>query len=69
VSFRAYVLDANLLGQGAGGALDQVEQEDEAAVEALQQRLRARAFRGGRYSPQHEQGVHQFHRMLCAALS
>lgn len=69
VSFRAYVLDAGLLDRGAGGALDRVEQEDEAAVEAVQRGLRARAFRGGRYSPQHERGVHQFHRLLCEALA
>jgi len=68
VIFRSYVADASLLGQGAGGALDAVESEDEAAVVAVQQGLRSRLYGGGRYAPRHERGVHQFHRLLAAAL-
>jgi choline monooxygenase len=68
VVFRSYVADAARLGAGAGAALDPVELEDEAAVVQVQRGLRARLYRGGRYSPQHERGVHQFHRMLAAAL-
>ncbi len=69
VSFRGYVWDASRAGRDAGGALDQVEQEDEAAVQAVQRGIRSRVYRGGRYSPEHERGVHQFHRLLCAGLS
>lgn len=69
ISFRGYVWDAGKLGQGAGGALDQVEMEDEAAVESVQRGLRSRLYRSGRYSPQHERGVHQFHRLLCEFLA
>ena len=69
VSFRAYVARPELLGRGAGGALDQVEQEDEAAVEAVQRGLRSRLYESGCYSPQHERGVHQFHRLLAGALA
>ena len=68
VIFRAYVADASRLGKGAGGALDPVEMEDEAAVGAVQMGLRSRLYRHGRYSPRHERGVHQFHRLLAAAL-
>jgi choline monooxygenase len=68
VLFRSYVADASRLGQGAGGALDPVEMEDEAVVMAVQRGIRSRLYRGGRYSPQHERGVHQFHRLLAAAL-
>lgn len=69
VLFRSYVHDERLLGHGAGGALDTVEMEDEAAVEAVQRGLRARLYRGGRYSPRHERGVHQFHRLICEFLA
>jgi len=69
VRFRGYVLDASRLGSGAGAALDQVELEDEAAVESVQRGLRSRLYRNGRYSPTHERGVHQFHRLLCEFLS
>ena len=55
------------LGRGAGGALDRVETEDEAVVEAVQRGVRSRLYRGGRYSPSHERGVHHFHRLLAAA--
>ena len=69
VSFRGYVLDAGRLGSGAGAALDQVEMEDEAAVESVQRGLRSRLYRSGRYSPSHERGVHHFHRLLCEFLA
>lgn len=69
VLFRSYVAQPELLGRGAGGELDSVEMEDEAAVKSVQQGLRSRTWRGGRYSPEHERGVHQFHRMLAHWLS
>ncbi len=69
VTFRGYVRDAGLTGAGAGAALDRVEMEDEAAVEAVQRGLRSRLYRGGRYSPSHERGVHHFHRLLCEFMS
>jgi choline monooxygenase len=68
VVFRSYVAKPDLLGRGAGGALDTVEMEDEAAVQSVQRGLRSRLYRGGRYSPQHERGVHQFHRLLAQCL-
>jgi choline monooxygenase len=69
VVFRGYVWDASRLDIGAGGELDQVEREDEAAVESVQRGLRSRLYRAGRYSPAHERGVHQFHRLLCEFLA
>ncbi|HEY2929135.1 aromatic ring-hydroxylating oxygenase subunit alpha [Piscinibacter sp.] len=64
VAFRAYVWDASRLDGGAGSALHQVEMEDEAVVQAVQRGVRSRWYRGGRYSPTREQGVHHFHRLL-----
>lgn len=64
VLFRAYVGDATRLGRGAGGALDTVESEDEAVVQAVQRGIRSRLYRRGRYSPVHERGVHLFHRLI-----
>ena len=66
VHFRSYVLDSAKLGQGAGGDLDQVEHEDEAVVESVQQGIQSRAYTTGRFSPRREQGVHHFHRLLAA---
>jgi len=65
VSFRTYVWDPAKLDSGAGNGLDQVEMEDEAAVEAVQRGVRSHWYQGGRYSPTRERGVHHFHRLLC----
>jgi choline monooxygenase len=65
IEFRCYVWDEAKLGQGAGGALHQVEMEDEAIVEAVQRGVRSSFYRRGRYSPTHERGTHHFHRLLC----
>jgi choline monooxygenase len=69
VEFRAYVWDDAKRGHGAGGALHEVELEDEAVVEAVQRGVRSRFYRRGRYSPTRERGTHHFHRLLCAFLA
>jgi len=69
VLFRSFVRDASRLGQGAGGALDTVEMEDEAVVQTVQRGMRSRLYSRGRYSPQHEKGVHQFHRLIAAFMA
>ncbi|MEK8031003.1 aromatic ring-hydroxylating dioxygenase subunit alpha [Ideonella sp. DXS29W] len=68
VLFRSYVWEPDLQGQGAGGALHQVEMEDEAVVMTVQQGLRSRFYQRGRYSPTREQGVHHFHRLIGQVL-
>ena len=68
VLFRSYVWDASTLDRGAGAALDRVEAEDEAIVEAVQRSVRSRLYSRGRYSPAREAGVHHFHRLLCGLL-
>jgi choline monooxygenase len=68
VRFRSYVREEALLGEGAGGALDTVEQEDEAAVVAVQRALRSPLYERGRFAPGHEAGVHAFQRRLVEAL-
>jgi len=69
VEFRTYVLDETKRGQGAGGALHEVELEDEAVVEAVHRGVRSRFYRRGRYSPTRERGTHHFHRLLCEFLA
>jgi choline monooxygenase len=69
VRFRSYVWKPELQGRGAGGALDQVEMEDEAVVMTVQRGLRSRLYQRGRYSPTREQGVHHFHRLIGAVMA
>jgi choline monooxygenase len=38
-------------------------------VQSVQRGIRSRAYRSGRYLPQHERGVHHFHRLLAQALA
>ena len=64
VLFRAYVGDASRLGHGAGGALDEVEMQDEAVVQTVQRGIRSRLYSRGRYAPVHERAVHHFHRLI-----
>ena len=68
VLFHSFVADPGQLGQGAGGALDPVEMEDEAVVLGVQRGIRSRLYSNGRYSPSHERGTHHFHRLLAARL-
>jgi len=69
VSFIPFVWKPEKLAQGAGAALDRVEREDEAVVELVQRGLRSRFYSQGRYSPEREKGVHQFHRMIADHLN
>ena len=68
VRFLSYVLDASLIAQGAGAAIDRVGREDEAIVESVQRGTSSRLYDRGRYSPTRETGVHHFHRMLAERL-
>jgi len=67
VRYHRFLWREDLLEQGAGAGLDQVESEDERVVESVQQGLRSRLWPGGRFSPRHEPGLHHFQRMLAAA--
>lgn len=68
VRFQSHVWRPELLDHGAGGPLDEVEQEDEAVVEAVQRGVVSRLYRRGRYSPTHERGTHHFHRLWLQQL-
>ena len=67
VRFLSFVWDAAKLERGASAGLQRVEGEDESVVGAVQQGVRSRMYRGGRFAPRHESGVHHFHRMLAEA--
>lgn len=67
VRYRTIVTRPELRGEGAGADLGQVEREDQEAVRRVAAGQRARAWRPGRYAPEHERGVHHFHRMLAGA--
>jgi choline monooxygenase len=65
IQYETYVLHADLQGQGAGGNLNKVESEDQAIVEGVQKGIASGFYHQGRFSPDHEIGVHHFHRLLA----
>ncbi|MBX3096293.1 MAG: aromatic ring-hydroxylating dioxygenase subunit alpha [Fimbriimonadaceae bacterium] len=69
VSFLGYVWREDIMWEGAGGALDRVEREDEAVVELVQKGIQSRFYDRGRYSPKREVGTHHFHRLLARHLA
>tara|TARA_B100001123_G_scaffold159277_2_gene184136 strand:- start:4537 stop:5604 length:1068 start_codon:yes stop_codon:yes gene_type:complete len=66
IIYQGYVGDVSMLGKGAGGDLDKVEEEDQEIVEATQRGVSSESYERGRYSPTKETGVHHFHRMLTS---
>jgi choline monooxygenase len=68
VIFQSYVWKPELLDQGAGGALNTVELQDETIVEQVQLGVQSRLYRSGRYSPRLEKGVHHFHKLVVKTL-
>ncbi len=65
VSFYSFVWDPGKLQTGAGGDVDATEHEDEAVVESVQQGIRSRFYKHGRYSVKHERGTHHFHQLIA----
>lgn len=68
ICYFGFILDEQLLGQGAGGDLDKVELEDQFIVESCQLGMKSSSYQRGRYSPTMERGVHHFHRILTSRL-
>jgi choline monooxygenase len=68
IAFLTYVADESKYNKGAGSGLDTVEIEDEEVVEAVQQGVRSRFYKHGRYSVTREQGTHHFHQLIAKVL-
>lgn len=67
IRFLTYVWDESKMGGYSIGDIDKTEREDENIVEQVQKGISSRFYKRGRYSPQWETGVHQFHQMLFNA--
>jgi choline monooxygenase len=69
VCYYTYVWDRTKLDIGAGANVDRTEREDEDIVEKVQLGMRSHFYKRGRYSPEHEKGVHHFHQLLTRFLA
>lgn len=66
VRFRTFVARPDLLEQAYN--IDEVQREDEEVVHAVQRGVQSHLYRRGRFSPDLEQGVHQFHSQLAQVM-
>ena len=69
IEFKSYVWDETKLNKGAGANLEKVEMEDEEVVQNVQKGVFSRYYKYGRFSPNMEQGVHHFHRLISQFMS
>jgi len=69
VIYQGYVTNQSMSKMGAGSNLDKVEKEDQSVVEGVQRGMFSATYDCGRYSPEHEIGVHHFHRTLLRSLT
>jgi choline monooxygenase len=68
IRFLTYVWDRAKLHPSVMDLLHITELEDEAIVEQVAQGIKSRFYKRGRYSPQWEENVHHFQRLVANAL-
>ncbi|MBP6349855.1 MAG: aromatic ring-hydroxylating dioxygenase subunit alpha [Candidatus Obscuribacter sp.] len=68
VRFLTYVWRPELMEGYSPADIVQTEMEDEAVVQSVQQGIQSRLYKSGRYAPQWEAGVKQFHDILRSKL-
>ena len=69
VTFLSYVWDESRRSSGLGADLHTVEWEDEEVVQSVQQGVRSRLYKRGRFSPRREVGTHHFHALLARMMN
>lgn len=63
IRYRTYYFE-EAASERSLNRIEATEMEDEAVVESVQRGVQSRFYHTGRYSPQQEQGVHHFHRLV-----
>ena len=64
IKFLSYPIRGTKESKEAISDLITVEKEDQKVVTSVQQGIGSRFYENGRYSPDHERGVHHFHSLL-----
>lgn len=64
VRFLSYPIEDNKSTRDAINDLKTVELEDQRVVKSVQEGIKSRYYSAGRYSAEHETGVHYFHSLL-----
>ena len=66
VRFRTFIAEPSLADMAYN--IDQVQREDEEVVYSVQKGIQSRFYQFGKFSPDHEKGVHHFHCQISAVL-
>ncbi len=69
IRFLTYVWDRSRMAGYSIEDIDKTEMEDESIISQVQKGIQSHFYTRGRYSPQWETGVHQFHNMLHDTLA
>ena len=68
IRFSSYPIKDNKQSERAVSDLIRVEMEDQSVVKSVHKGISSKFYTKGRYSPEHEKGVHYFHRLLSKYL-
>ena len=69
IRFLSYSIASMAQPQKSEASLERVELEDQSVVKSVQKGIKSRFYSNGRYSPDHEKGVHHFHGLLADTLN
>ena len=65
IKFLSYPIKDNKQPSNSASSVAKVECEDQEIVLNVQKGLKSKFYNRGRYSVEHEKGVHHFHQLLC----
>jgi choline monooxygenase len=69
IRFLSYSIGTEAQPQKGDATLEGIELEDQSVVQSVQKGVKSRYYKRGRYSPEHEKGVHHFHGLLADSLN
>jgi len=69
VRFLSFPISEKKQPENSSASLDRVEKEDQDIILKVQKGIHSNFYKKGRYSAEHEKGVHHFHRLLCKHLN
>ena len=68
IRFLSYIIDGEKQPNNQSASIDTVELEDQKIVESVQKGMKSYSYNSGKYSTEHEKGVHHFHRLIAKYL-
>ena len=69
IRFLSFPISGEKQPENSSSSLDKVEKEDQDIILKVQEGINSNFYNRGRYSAEHEKGIHHFHRLLCKHLN